>query len=368
MPHVQLLGPTRIWSIAMAAVPLLGVLPSLAQQAERHVISGSRVAVYNLAGEVEIRPGSGSDVVVTATRGGADSATLRVERGTIGGRETLRFSYPGDRIVYPRMSRGSRTDIRVREDGTFGGPHPWDRDHRQGRARRGESVTIGGSGQGREAYADLVVAVPEGQTFDVYLGVGNIALSNVSGTIGVDASSASVTAEGIRGAVAVDVGSGSVRIADVDGETDVDTGSGSVSLSRVRGLYLIVDSGSGSVSGSDLAATELSIDTGSGDIELSDITTEDLKLDTGSGDVDVALTGNTERILIDTGSGDVTLAVPPTLGAALEIDAGSGDIESDLPLEVTRWGDSELVGRIGDGGGRIEIDTGSGDVRFVRAQ
>ena len=49
MPHVQLLGPTRIWSIAMAAVPLLGVLPSLAQQAERHVISGSRVAVYNLA-------------------------------------------------------------------------------------------------------------------------------------------------------------------------------------------------------------------------------------------------------------------------------------------------------------------------------
>ncbi len=146
-----------------------------------------------------IWPGSGSDVVVTATRGGADSATLRVERGTIGGRETLRFSYPGDRIVYPRMSRGSRTDIRVREDGTFGGPHPWDRDHRQGRARRGESVTIGGSGQGREAYADLVVAVPEGQTFDVYLGVGNIALSNVSGTIGVDASSASVTAEGIRG-------------------------------------------------------------------------------------------------------------------------------------------------------------------------
>jgi hypothetical protein len=78
------------------------------------------VAVYNLAGRVEVVRGSGSDVVVRIARGGADASELRLATGDVGGRSTLRVIYPSDEIVYPAMGRGSNNSQSVRADGTFG--------------------------------------------------------------------------------------------------------------------------------------------------------------------------------------------------------------------------------------------------------
>src|SRR5690348_10211730 len=93
-------------------VALLAFLPlarPLGAQAERHHIGGDRVAIYNLAGKVRVEGGSGSDVIVEVTRGGRDGDQLRVEQGSIRGRETLRILYPSDRIVYPALGRNDRT-------------------------------------------------------------------------------------------------------------------------------------------------------------------------------------------------------------------------------------------------------------------
>ncbi len=60
------------------------------------------------------------------------------------------------------------------------------------------------------------------------------------------------------------------------------------------------------------------------------------------------------------------LVVPPTQGAELEIDTGSGGIDVDLPAENVQVRRSHYEGRIGDGRGRIRIDTGSGGVRVTR--
>src|SRR5690606_15159318 len=46
--------------------------PAAAQQTERYALAGANVAVYNLAGEVRVEAGSGSEVVVELARGGAD--------------------------------------------------------------------------------------------------------------------------------------------------------------------------------------------------------------------------------------------------------------------------------------------------------
>ena len=51
---------------ALMAAPVTG------QEVER--LSGGDVAVYNLAGHVEVVRGSGSDVVVRIDRGGADAS------------------------------------------------------------------------------------------------------------------------------------------------------------------------------------------------------------------------------------------------------------------------------------------------------
>src|SRR5688572_9280649 len=97
------------------------LLPSTAasaQQGERYTLDGDEVAIYNLAGSLTVEPGTGA-VSVDLIRGGTDAAKLRVERGELDGRETLRVVYPAEVIVYSGLQRGSSTTLKVREDGTF---------------------------------------------------------------------------------------------------------------------------------------------------------------------------------------------------------------------------------------------------------
>jgi hypothetical protein len=213
-------------------------------QTERFELSGERVAIYNLAGQVTLAPGSGSAVVVEVTRGGQDAGQLRIEQGPIEGRQTLRVIYPDDEISYGELHRGSRTDLRVREDGTFGGGH--DRD-------RGQRVHIRGEGGGLEAYADLTIRVPAGQTLAVYQAVGEVSASDVNGNLRLDTHSAPVTATNITGDLVVDVGSGWVEVSGVQGSADLDTGSGSVKVTGVSGDHLRVDTGSGNVTATNVS-------------------------------------------------------------------------------------------------------------------
>ena len=344
---------TAAASILIACTPEI----LLAQQSDRYAISGNNVAVYNLAGQVTVERGSGSEVVVEVMVGGDHADELLVETGIIRGRNTLRIVYPGDRIVYREMNRGSRMRLRYRDDGTFSDD---DRD-------RGRRVTLAGSGSGIEAHADLKIAVPPGQRITVYLVAGEVSVSGTEGQIYIDTHQAPVSATGTKGLLNIDVGSGSVSVERAEGEVEIDTGSGSVRVSNVNGNRLLVDTGSGSVFGADLTVTDLNVDTGSGSIELIGVRASDLLIDTGSGAVKLGLLSDVNELEVDTGSGGVTISIPESLGAEIEIDTGSGGIDVDFPLSVTRWERSYLRGRIGDGQGRIVIDTGSGGVRLTRS-
>jgi DUF4097 and DUF4098 domain-containing protein YvlB len=334
-------------------------LRSASAQGERYQLAGERVAVYNLAGRVTVAAGSGSAVIVEVTRGGADAGELTVERGELGGTDALRVIYPGDRIVYPSEGYG-RTELRVREDGTFGDGGDWPRD-------RGRRVVVARSGEGLEAYADLTIRVPAGRRVVVHLAVGDLSAANVSGDLVLDTHSADVTASSIRGDLLVDVGSGNVRVNDVEGDVTLDTGSGNVDASNVRGATILLDTGSGNVVARDVTATSLTVDTGSGDVDVSAATAETVLIDTGSGEVDLALTGNPREIMIDTGSGSVTVRVPGDFGAELEIETGSGEIEVGFPFQTHRFSRTHLQGTVGDGRAQVTVDTGSGDIRILRA-
>lgn len=342
---------------ALAAAFLVVWAPALAaQQAERFTLPGKDVAVYNLAGVMRVEGGSGRDVTVEVTRRGPDAGRLEVRTGPVQGVEALRVIYPADRIVYPDLGRGSRTQLTLREDGTFGGRH--------GRGDR--RVTITGGRDGLEASADLVVRVPRGQRVSVYLAVGEASIANVDGDVTVDVAAASVTARGTRGRLRLDTGSGEVAVSDAEGELDVDVGSGGVCLANVRVSRLVVDAGSGTLEGDGITATTMRLDLGSGGASLSRVRAGDIDLDSGSGEVELGLAGDVATLRIDSGSGSVTLTVPPTLGAMLDVDTGSGGIESDVPITVTRRSQSRLEGKLGDGEGQIRIESGSGAVRLKR--
>ena len=275
---MQAIVTPRLRWTGLAILTLHLPLATLAAQAERYSIPGGDVAIYNLAGEVKVEPGSG---VVTAelTRGGADAVKLKVLQGEVDGWEALRVIYPADRIQYGRLSDGSSTQLRVRENGTFGDEH--DGEGKQ----RGKRISITGKGGGLDAYADLRVTVPPGKRVAIYLAVGKISVTNVDGDLWLNASAAPVTTSGTRGELNVDVGSGAVQVSEARGELSVDTGSGLVSVSGVRGEKISIDTGSGDVTASDVRSNELSVETGSGDIQVTGLVAPQVALETGSGSV-----------------------------------------------------------------------------------
>ncbi len=355
-------------AIARQALPwtslpvLLLALPqfSLAQQAERYTVLGDEVAIYNLAGEIKVEAGGGPGVAAEVTRGGSEGAKIKVLRSEVDGRQTLRFVYPADRIQYSRLANGSSTQIRVREDGTFNDEHDDD-----DRRKEGRHVDIRGRG-GLDAFADLRIIVPTGKHVSVYLAVGKVSVSHVEGELTVSAASAPVTSSSTRGELRINVGSGEVRVTVSRGDLSVDTGSGAVAVSDVRGEQVSISTGSGQVSGSDIRSNQLSVETGSGDIQVGSLSAAQVSLETGSGAVTADLTGELWNLSVETGSGDITLKVPPTLGAEVDIETSSGDIETDFEVAVTRHARDHLTGRIGDGRGKIDIETGSGGIKLVK--
>jgi lia operon protein LiaG len=357
----------------MQAFPILAalaLLPSLlaAQQIERYTLEGDDIAIYNLAGALTVEPGTGS-VSVELVRGGRDAARLRVERGELRDRETLRVVYPSQEVAYAGLEDGSSTTLKVRDDGTFGdGGDRHDHDYDDDDDRpRGRTVRISRDRGDLRAHADMKVRVPVGSIVEFHLAVGRVSIANVNGEIMVDSHSAPVTITAPKGSFAVDVGSGDVRVSGAEGTLSVDTGSGSVEVTGFRGDELSVDTGSGQVSGSELSARSINVDTGSGDIELTAVTCPELALETGSGSISTDVRGPVRDLSLETGSGDISVRAPATLAGEVEIETASGEIETDFPIQVTRHARDHVVGRIGDGVGRVAIETGSGDVRLLRS-
>jgi len=347
-----LLLPIAFWS-----------LPAVAQTS-RQLLKGDSVAIYNLVGELRVEGGSGSDVVVEITRGGADAAKLEVQTGPLRGRETLRIIYPDDVIVMPDWGRGWNTTMRVRDDGTFGD----DGDHHRGWTRDGRQVRITGRARdGLEAYADLRVTVPAGKNIALYLGVGKAFVSNVNGDIRVHVSSADVATDRTKGSLKVETGSGNVDLRTAAGDVKLATGSGDITASGIDGAVLKLETGSGSVTLTDGKASTVHVETGSGDIEATSTSGDELSFETGSGSVDVALVTTFRSLRIETGSGDVTVKVPPTLGAEVDLDTGSGEIDlGGLTLQVRRISHDHVTGTLGDGKGRVSVETGSGNVHLQK--
>ena len=238
----RLIAIRRTFSRALPGLVALlfvvaAVLPAQAQQTERYELSGKEIAIYNIAGVAKLQGGSGPDVIVEVRRGGGDAGQLQIEVGRINGRETLRVIYPDDRIVYREMSRVSRTQMRVREDGTFGN------------TRGSRRVLVTGSGRGLEAFADLTITGPRGVELATYIGVGEINASGIEASLNLDTHSGAVDVNRVIGDVLVDTGSGRVSVTETRGNLNVDTGSGRVTLTDCQGDEIMVDTGSGRVTG-----------------------------------------------------------------------------------------------------------------------
>jgi lia operon protein LiaG len=359
---------SRSFAVPSRAILAAGILLMAAAaraQTERKTVVGSSIAIYNIVGHVQVEAGTGSDVVVEIVRGGQDGRRLSIEVGDVRGRNSLRVIYPADEIVYrdqnDRWGRWSST-FSVRSDGTWGGEGGDDRGRFGFGGRR---IRVKGSGSGLEAWADLRVLVPAGKHVDVNVGVGELSARGVNADLRLDAASAHVTATKTTGNLTIDTGSGGAEVRDATGdEITLDTGSGGVSFSGVTAKRCKMDTGSGGVTGDGLSSDEINIDVGSGSVRIDDAKATRVKLDAGSGGVRFGLRTTPKYLDVDAGSGGVTISLPAITDAEIDIETGSGGIDSDFAVQVTRVERNHLRGRIGDGSGHIRIQSGSGSVRL----
>ena len=356
-----------------AAAALLVAYARADAQTERRVLSGEQVAIYNLAGKLRVESGGGSEVVVEVMRGGRDGDRLRLEEGTIRGYQTLRVVYPSDRIVYPELGRGNRSTITVRDDGTWGNElsrgdrsERGDRSSRDYPDRERNQVEISSAGSGLEAYADLRVLVPRGQRLVIHNAAGDARITMVDADLAVEVASSTISADRTRGRLSLDTGSGSVSVSDAQGDVDLDTGSGGVTITGVRGGNLKMDTGSGSIRGGDIDVSDLKADVGSGGVHLERVRASRVDVDAGSGGTELELLSPIDQLKVEAGSGGVTVRLPATLSATVDLETGSGGIDTDFSVQVTKFEQHHIVGRIGDGRGRIKIEAGSGSVRLLR--
>lgn len=352
----------------LLALTLLSAQTAAAQTTERYTLRGADAAVYDPAGRVQVVAGSGSDIVVEVTRRGRDAGRLRVLTGEARGQDAVRIVAPAGELVYPALGRRGSTSFTVRSDGTFG-----DDGGRGGGFFGGmfssDRLTVRGDGGGPEAWAEVVVRVPVGRKVTVQLGAGSAAAQDVDADLRLNTRGGDVTAERTRGRLAIGSGSGDVHVRGAQGaEVRVGTGSGDVEVRDLRADRIDVGTGSGDVNGGGLDGGDVKLGAGSGDFRLDAVRARTLRIGTGSGSADVGVGGDLQEARVGTGSGDVTLRVPANFGATLDVSTGSGDVHSDLPLQLTRTDRHHITGRIGDGRASIRVSTGSGDVRVVPAR
>jgi DUF4097 and DUF4098 domain-containing protein YvlB len=359
---MTLLTPRATWTLALASAALISASPSAAAaQTETKTLAGPSVSIYDLVGTVTVERGSGANVVVEVTRRGADSRRLSIEVGDVDGRNSLRVVFPDDDIVYPELGRWSNSEFSMGRDGRWdGGRDSW----WGGRNR----VRVKGSGRGTEAWADLKVMVPDGKKVDINVGVGRVNAAGVNGDLSVDVASAHTIVSDHNGSLRLNTGSGGAEVRGVKGEElSVNSGSGRVSVDGATMNIVRLETGSGGVSGDRISAGEIRVEVGSGGVRIERATSDRVRLETGSGGVNFELSNSPKTLDVHSGSGSVTVILPSNLDAELDIDTGSGGIDSDFPVTVNRYERHHVRGTVGKGTGRIRVETGSGGVRLRKA-
>jgi hypothetical protein len=358
----------RLPALLLAAAVLAGLAAQPAGAAAfTHDLSldAERLEMANLIGTFRVEPAAGDRYEVSIAVQGADAdpelITIHVEEGHEA-RVDIRFPVSSHRdYVYPALGRGKASISR-----------PGDRPGESWiikliRGLGSERITVRGSGQGLEVWADVTVRVPAGRTTELRLGVGSSEAARTDGELSLYTRSGTIAAAGHRGSLRLDTGSGGVRAEEVDGPLHVDTGSGAVEVAGQRGGPLHVDTGSGGVSIEGADTENLYVDTGSGSVTAHRIKAGKGRIDTGSGSVVLDLESHGDGpFVIDTGSGGVRLGLPAAASATISVDVGSGGIRHDVPgIEVLAAGRGNLEARVGDGRAKFTIDTGSGGVTIT---
>lgn len=273
--------------------------------------------IENISGDIQVQAGSGREVVIEIrrlARGRTDAdakaglSRVRVETVHRGSRVTARTQYPNER-----------------------------------QSNYGVSV-------------EFIVTAPAGTRVTVNTLSGDVSVTGIQGETSATSLSGDMTAIDVPRLVTAKTTSGDVTL------RNVGTENGNVNAATT----------SGSVEGTGLRGRRIDLSSVSGDVTVRDVQAGDVKLASISGDLhfDGRLQSQ-GRYTLTSHSGDVRVAIDDRTGFTLEASTQSGTTRTDIPLQVTRFGEGrrasrQLRGTFGDGAAVISATSFSGDIVIVR--
>lgn len=298
--------------------------PSL--PAERFALSGAAVTVQDVAGEVRVEPGTGTDVVVTVTRVGADANRLRIERGANGKGDAIRIIADSRRLLFPALPGGADS-VEFRQgssalkpgNGGFLGLF----------TGRSTKVLRTPGAAGATAHADVVVQLPPGRRLEVQLGAGRLAVGATSGEVHAYTIGGATEAGAPAGRVVLDAHAGGITARGGSGELTLTSRGGPVDVSGFHGSSLTVRTQAGGITGDDVSAASISFRSGAGDVGLSRARATRVEAIAGAGELRLREVA-ADTVVARTGVGNVALQDVSAAHATVHTKKGrvTGQVET----------------------------------------
>ncbi len=251
----------------------------------------------------------------------------------------------GDRVVVEGLS-GS-VEVRTWERSVLSVEGVGGEARDVGVRREGGRIAVGpGDRKGRGLDVALRIRVPAWVALEIQ---GRELDVDVAGT----ASELSVRT--VDGDILVSGVSGSVTLSTVEGRVEVRDARGSVSA-RSRGEDVVLARVEGTVE----------VESGSGDLRLEEITASLVRAQTLDGDLHFQgslASGGT--YWFSTHDGDADLVLPARTGARARVSTFDGELVSDFPVTLQRYGGGGVFDfTLGDGGATLEIQVFDGEIRL----
>jgi len=228
---------------------------------------------------------------------------------------------------------------------------------------------------------DIVISVPPDCNVGIANPAGAVEVIGLSGRVEVSTRSGSVTVRDILGAVTVESSSGPIDIRDIEGDIDIKANGSEISFYSIIGNLEIRNS-SGRTSGEYLIGDVIVAQTG-GDIEIGRIEGDirvktisgqvavgqdfgALDIATETGDIDIMTELNSSKdYFVETISGSIRFLVPEASSGDVRIEAGSCEIDTQIPIAIDSFSRTRISGRFGGGGPKISLATMSGGITLA---
>lgn len=235
-----------------------------------------------------------------------------------------------------------------------------------------------GNNETSHGSVDFTVSVPPDCGLEIENPLGDITVSGLRGNIRISGDAGGADIRDILGDVSVVTASGAVRVANIEGRVYIKGNGSDISFSSLSG-DLDIRNSSGKAVGEYLVG-DLVLTQQGGEVEvrhvegnirikttLAPVRVEQdfgaLNVSTESGNIDIITELNSSReYFVETVSGSIRFMVPEASGGEVRLEAGSCEIDTQIPIAIDSFSRTRISGRFGNGGPKISLVTASGNI------